>query len=294
MLPTEKLTRLRAGLESLRARYDARYLSSDPLELPRRFQAIADRELVGLLASSLAYGNVTTIRASVERLLALLGPHPCAFTRSIEPRRHLDSFVDFRHRWTRGRDVVCLLYFARQMMERFGSIGGFFRAHYDPSEAIDASLTRFSDAALALDHDGLYGTGVLPRSAGVRYFFPSPRSGSACKRLNMLLRWMVRPDDGIDLGIWDFVSPSQLVIPLDTHITRIGLHLGWARRKTPGWKMAQEITRVLAQLDPADPIKYDFVLSRLGILEGCPRHPRSSRCDLCELKRTLRLRKRAA
>ena len=289
----EKLTRLRAGLEALRSRYDARYLSSDPLEFPRRFHRTDDREVAALVASTLAYGNVTTIRANVERLLTRMGPQPAAFTRSIEPRHHLELFVDFRHRWTTGRDVVCLLYFARQMMEQHGSVGAFFRAFYDPEEGIESALVRFSEAALTLDHGGLYGSGALPRSAGVRYFFPSPRTGSACKRLNMLLRWMVRPDDGIDLGIWEFISPSRLVIPLDTHIARIGLHLGWARRRTPDWKMALEITRALARLDPADPIKYDFVLSRMGILERCPRHPRSIHCDLCELKRTLRLRKRA-
>jgi uncharacterized protein (TIGR02757 family) len=293
-LRADKLTRLRAGLEALRSRYDARYLSSDPLEFPRRFHRTDDREIVGLVASTLAYGNVTSIRASVERLLTRLGPQPAAFTRSFEPRHHLDRFADFRHRWTTGRDVVCLLYFARQMMERFGSVGAFIRELYDPEEGIESALVRFSEATLALDHGGLYGSGALPGSAGVRYFFPSPRTGSACKRLNMLLRWMVRPDDGIDLGVWEFISPSRLVIPLDTHIARIGLHLGWARRKTPGWSMALEITRALARLDPEDPIKYDFVLSRMGILERCPRHARSVHCDLCELKRTLRLRKRAA
>ena len=291
----EKLTQWRAGLETLRARYGARFLSSDPLEFPRRFDRSEDREIVGLVASSLAYGNVTTIRASVERVLARIGPRPGAFVRSIEPHHDLDRFLDFRHRWNTGRDVVCLLYFVRQMIERFGSVGAFFREVYDPSEeGIGTSLARFSESALALDHGGLYGFGELPRSAGVRYFFPSPKAGSACKRLNMFLRWMVRPDDGVDLGLWEFVSPSRLVIPLDTHIARIGLHLGWARRKTPDWKMALEITRWLARLDPEDPVKYDFVLSRMGILKRCPRHPRPLHCDLCELKRTLRLRKRAA
>ena len=291
----DRLARLRSGLENLRSRYDARFLSSDPLEFPRRFHRSEDREVVGLVASSLAYGNVTTIRTSVERVLARVGPRPAEFARSIEPHRQLERFLDFRHRWTTGRDVVCLLYFVRQMIERFGSIGAFFREGYDCSEeGIGMSLARFSEGALALDHGGLYGSAKLPRSAGVRYFFPSPKMGSACKRLNMYLRWMVRPDDGLDMGLWEFASPSRLVIPLDTHIARIGLHLGWARRKTRDWKMALEITRWLARLDPEDPIKYDFVLSRMGILNRCPRHPRSLSCDLCELKRTLRLRKRAA
>jgi len=281
-------------MEVLRSRYDARFLASDPLELPRRFQDTLDREVVALIASSLAYGNVTSIRTSVERLLALTGPRPAAFARAVEPRSELQRFGDFRHRWSTGRDIVCLLHFVRQMIDRSGSVGGFFRGCYRPEEGIETSLARFSEATLALDHGGLYGSRKLPRAAGVRYFFPSPTTGSACKRLNMFLRWMVRPDDGVDLGLWKFASPSRLVIPLDTHIARIGVHVGWTRRRTPDWKMAVEITRWLARLDPEDPIRYDFVLSRMGILKRCPRHPRSLQCDLCELKRSLRLRRRAA
>jgi uncharacterized protein (TIGR02757 family) len=291
----DKLARLRAGLDSLRERYDARYLSPDPLEFPRRFTRAEDQEVVGLVASSLAYGNVTTIRKSMEGVLTWMGSRPAQFAREMDPRAQLRRFSGFRYRWNTGKDIVCLIHFARGMMERAGSIGGFFREVYDPSEKdIGSSLARFSESVLALDHGGLYGRGRLPRKAGVRYFFPSPRSGSACKRLNMYLRWMVRRDDGLDLGLWEFVSPSRLVIPLDTHIARIGRHLGWARRKTPDWKMALEITHTLARFDPEDPTKYDFSLSRMGILKRCPRHPRTLQCDLCDLRRALRLRRRAA
>ncbi len=125
----------------------------------------------------------------------------------------------------------------------------------------------------------------LPQRAGVRYFFPNPKAGSACKRLNLFLRWMVRPNDGLDLGLWNFAPPSSLVIPLDTHIARIGIYLGWTQRKTAGWNMALDITRALARVDPKDPVKYDFALSRMGILENCPRHSRKQHCDLCKLRR---------
>ena len=294
-MQADKLARLRVGLDALRARYDQRYLSPDPLEFPRRFTNTEDREVVGLVASSLAYGNVTTIRQSVEKVLTRMGPHPAQFVREFDARLQLKRFSDFRHRWSRGRDIVCLLSFARQILKQSGSIGAFFREVHDPTEEdVGPSLARFCARVIELDHQGLYGRSTLPRSAGVRYFFPSPENGSACKRLNMYLRWMVRRDDGLDLGLWDFVSPAQLVIPLDTHIARIGQHLGWARRKTPDWKMAVEITNSLARLDPDDPTKYDFALSRMGILERCPRHPRKLPCDLCDLRRTLRLRRRAA
>lgn len=277
----EKVDRLRAGLEGLRRRYDRRYLSPDPLEFPRRFERADDREAVGLIAASLAYGNVATIRASVEKLLSVLGPQPAAFIRTFEPRTRPAVFRNFRHRFNSGKDIACLLYFIRQMLEGWGSIGAFFRQEYDSSEPhLARSLSSFSERALALDHGRLY-------SRGVHFFFPSPRDGGACKRLNMYLRWMVRRDDGLDLGLWRFVSPAQLVMPLDTHVARIGRHLGWTRRKTPGWKMALDVTRTLAEVDPADPTKYDFAISRMGILERCPRHRGNVQCDLCDLRRAL-------
>jgi uncharacterized protein (TIGR02757 family) len=167
------------------------------------------------------------------------------------------------------------------MIEERGSIGAFFAESYVESD-MAGSLRRFSERAVALDHDGLYRARRLPRDAGVRFFFPNPLTGAA-KRLNMYLRWMARPDDGVDLGLWRFVRTRDLVIPLDTHIFRIGRHLGWTARKTPGFRTAFEITRSLARFDPEDPVKYDFALSRLGILEGCPRHRRAGSCELCAL-----------
>jgi uncharacterized protein (TIGR02757 family) len=167
------------------------------------------------------------------------------------------------------------------MIEGHGSIGAFFSESYVEGD-MAASLERFSERALSLDHGGLHRTRRLPGDAGVRFFFTSPATGAA-KRLNMYLRWMARPADGVDLGLWRFVRTRDLVIPLDTHIFRIGTHLGWTQRKTAGFATAFEITRSLARFDPDDPVKYDFALSRLGILDGCPRHPRSHDCELCRL-----------
>lgn len=273
--------RLRDRLERLRLRFGASYLGSDPLEFPRRFESSLDREVAGLLASSLAYGNVKAIRRSVERVLSRLGPSPGARVKEADARGMLLELRGFRHRWTGARDVACLLALAGRMVEERGSIGAFFAASYAEGDMAE-SLTRFSRRALALDHGGLYRTRAIPKDAGVRFFFPNPRTGAA-KRLNMYLRWMARPDDGVDLGLWRFVPTRDLVIPLDTHIFRIGTHLGWTSRKTPGFATALDVTRSLARFDPLDPVKYDFALSRLGILEGCPRHSRPSECELCAL-----------
>lgn len=280
---------LRDGLEDLRRRYDARYLGTDPLAFPRRFERADDREVVGLMASALAYGNVKTIATSVERCLAWMGPRPAEFARHTNPKEGLRSLGRFKHRWTVARDVVCLVHFAGQMLERNGSVGRFFAQSYADGD-MARSLERFSQRALALDHGGLYRTLSLPARAGVRFFFTSPRTG-ACKRMNMYLRWMARTDDGLDLGLWPEVPTRDLVVPLDTHIYRIGRHFGWSHRKTPGFRTAVDITRSLARFDPEDPVKYDFALSRMGILENCPRHPdgRDRReCELCRLAGRIR------
>ncbi len=276
---------LREGLDELRRHYDARYLGSDPLAFPRRFTRSDDREVVGLVASALAYGNVKTIANSMERILSWMGPRPAELARTLEPREALASLGRFQHRWSRGRDVVCLVHFAGQMIQSHGSVGRFFEESFVESN-MAASLTAFSERALALDHGGLYRGRRLPAKAGIRFFFTSPRTG-ASKRMNMFLRWMVRADDGLDLGLWPFIPTSNLVIPLDTHIYRIGHHLGWSRRKTPGFRTALDITERLVQLDPDDPIKYDFALSRMGILENCPRHENARDCELCNLKKRL-------
>jgi uncharacterized protein (TIGR02757 family) len=129
---------------------------------------------------------------------------------------------------------------------------------------VGPALTSFVERALALDHAGLYGRGPLPPDAGVRFFFPSPADGSACKRLNLYLRWMVRRG-GVDLGVWRTVDPAQLVVPLDAHIFTIARRVRLTRYRSAGWPMAVDITRRLRQLDPRDPVKYDFALHRMGL-----------------------------
>jgi uncharacterized protein (TIGR02757 family) len=109
------------------------------------------------------------------------------------------------------------------------------------------------------------------------------------KRVNLFLRWMIRPDDGIDLGLWEPVRPAQLVIPLDTHVSRISRYLGLTDRRTVDWKMAVEVTRTLRGLDGDDPVRFDFALSRLGILDLCPRRVDPERCRACSLVSVCRL-----
>jgi uncharacterized protein (TIGR02757 family) len=237
----------------------------DPLQFVRGFQAPEDREVVGLIASALAYGTVKQIKRSIATVLELLGPRPAHALARLEPRAAARRLRAFRHRFNDGRDVACLLHFLRQMRQGGGSVESFFAA--GPLRgAVDVgpALTSFAERALALDHGGLYGRRALPRDAGVRFFFPSPADGSACKRLNLYLRWMVRRG-GVDLGVWSAVDPAQLVVPLDAHIFTIARRVRLTRYRSAGWPMAVDITRRLRRLDPSDPVKYDFALHRMGL-----------------------------
>jgi uncharacterized protein (TIGR02757 family) len=256
---------LRQRLDALYLQYDHRCVDPDPLEFVLRQTRPEDREVVGVVASALAYGNVKQIKASIAAVLRVLGPEPAAAIRALAPAEAARRLAGFKHRFNTGRDVACLLFFLRQMLESAGSIEAFFLAGHD-ALALDvgASLASFSARALDLDHGGLYRGRRLPADAGVRFFFPSPVDGSACKRLNLYLRWMVRRE-GVDLGLWTRVDPATLVIPLDAHIYTIARRVRLTRYKSPGWPMAVDITRRLRRLDPRDPVKYDFAFHRMGL-----------------------------
>jgi uncharacterized protein (TIGR02757 family) len=260
-----RVAELRRRLDRLYRHYDHRFVDPDPLQFVRGQRTPADREVVGLLASSLAYGNVRQIKRSIAAALEPLGPRPAEAVRRLDPRVAARRLSAFRHRFNDGRDVACLLFFTRQMLESHGSVEAFFAAGC-PADAADVgpALASFSARALALDTAGLYPGRGTPRDAGVRFFFPSPEDGSACKRLNLYLRWMVRRD-GVDLGVWRSVDAARLVIPLDAHVLAIARRTRLTRYRSPGWPMAVDITRTLRRLDPADPVKYDFALHRMGL-----------------------------
>jgi uncharacterized protein (TIGR02757 family) len=256
---------LRRRLDELYLQYDHRYVDPDPLQFVRAFTSREDREVVGLLASCLAYGNVRQIKRSIGTVVEWLGPRPAAAVARLRPAAAAAALSRFKHRFNTGRDVACLLFYLRQMQEQSGSVEAFFAQGHAESDAhVGPALTSFTERALALDHGRLYGRGRLPADAGVRFFLPSPLAGSACKRLNLFLRWMVRRD-GVDLGVWSRVSPAQLVIPLDAHVLTIGRRLRLTRYRSPGWPMALDITERLRRLDAKDPVKYDFAFHRMGL-----------------------------
>jgi uncharacterized protein (TIGR02757 family) len=265
---------LRARLEALTRKYDAAYLRTSALMFPRRYREAADREVVGLLAASLAYGRVDLFAPAVDRVLAVLGDHPAEAVLGFLPARDGRRLAGFRYRLNRPADIIATLWTLRQILEAFGSLKACFLAGYDErDEDTRLALAAFVDRITGADLTAVFPSGIPSR--GFRHLFPNPRTGSACKRLNLFLRWMVRPDDGLDLGLWPEVSPAKLIIPLDTHVARVARALGLTRLKTPGWRMAKAITEALKAFAPDDPVRYDYALCRSGILEGAGSRPRA-------------------
>jgi uncharacterized protein (TIGR02757 family) len=253
---------------------------SDPIQIVRRFERPEDVEIVAFCASALAFGRVQSILNSINGLVALMGSSPAAYVREFQPARDRRALEHLGHRWTRGVDLAALVWILRQMLDSHGSIEAFFVDGTDRgAHTVEHALDAFSKRACALDQKAVYGR-RRPKP-GVAYFFARPSSGGACKRLNLFLRWMVRRDR-VDLGIWTSVRPAQLIVPLDTHVIRVSRCLGLTNYTSPGWRMAADITASLRAFDPDDPIRYDFSLCHIGMMNACGygRSQGDSQCPL--------------
>jgi uncharacterized protein (TIGR02757 family) len=278
-----RMSEIQAALDALYTSRASQHLGNDPLSFCHRYSDPADQEAVALIAASFAYGNVKIILRTLEKIFAEMGRSPRSYIEKFEPEAGLRVFSGFKHRFNDCRDLCALMWGMRQMVEQGGSIQSFFLRGYNISDQdISSALNRFSTAVLALDYERVFGTRIIPDDSYFSFLFPAPASGSACKRLCMMLRWMVRPADGIDLGLWSEISPGQLIIPVDTHICRISRYLGFTSRKSADWRMAREITAALRVFDCADPVKYDFSLAHLGISDGC-NGTDMSRCISCPI-----------
>jgi uncharacterized protein (TIGR02757 family) len=259
---------LAASLERLYHQYNSSDSASDPVHRVRPFTRAEDREIAGFCAASLAFGRVSSVLNSIDTLLRIMGPHPATYVRRFEPDAPHPELRAMVHRWTRGMDLVALLWILRQVLDRAGSIEAFFVEGWSPDdEDVGRALDGFSTRALALDIRRAYGR-KLPKRPGVCYFFPRTSAGSACKRLNLFLRWMVRHDQ-VDLGVWTRVPASKLIVPLDTHVIRLGRCLRLTRYVSPGWRMAADITASLRRLNPDDPVRFDFSLCHVGMMNAC-------------------------
>ena len=233
----------RNELESLRARLEgAERLAIDPLGFVDRTLAPLRQEVVAFLAAGLAFGNVTAIGRSVRRVVAHLDD--------------LETIGTVAHRWVRGADLQAVVGRLLDLQQEYGSLGALFEVGYVPGD-MRRSMTNFSDRL----RDG------LPATRGVVTLTTRAADGSACKRLNLFMRWVVR-SEGVDLGLWRGVSPADLMMPLDVHVIRYARRFGLTRRTTADWKMVEEVTAHFRGLCPEDPLRYDFAISHYGMAEG--------------------------
>ncbi|RJP94651.1 MAG: TIGR02757 family protein [Desulfobacteraceae bacterium] len=257
---------MRKNLDRLYNQYNQRaYVHPDPLEFLYLYQEIQDREIAGLIASALAYGKVAQILKSVGAVLEKMGPSPFAYLGSTPAVRIVSDFQSFVHRFAKGPQLSAFLIGIKQVLREYGSLHGCFLDGFSRTEeTILPALSRFSETII-------YGSLSKSYSCSPGHLMPCPEKGSACKRLNLFLRWMVRKD-AVDPGGWDDIPRSMLIIPLDTHMFRVGKTLGLTSRNQADLMAALDISAGFKQWSPDDPVKYDFALTRFGIRDDLEGH----------------------
>jgi len=258
-------------------------IGEDPIQFPHRYDVPEDIEIAGFIASSFAFGRVASSLPFINTILGVMGKSPHQFVMDFRIPKDLDLFNGLYYRIWSQRDIACLIYVTQNLLKRYRTLGSCFtRCFYGNGETVEGALSKFIEEVSKIDPSPIYGENTYP--ASFIHLLPSPKRGSACKRLNLYLRWMIRNGDGVDFGIWTKIPPSKLIIPLDAHIIRISRYLGFHHRKTPNWKMAVDITQHLKKFDPHDPVKYDFALCHLGISGKCTIQPNYSLCLSCKLQ----------
>ena len=270
-------------LEAIYRAYGPETAGTDPILFLGRYPRKEDLEVVGWIASAFAYGRTETIEANVERILEALGPRPAAALDGIEdfPRFARERLKGFRHRFHGPSDAALLLFAIARARAEAGSLRDFFHREFRPEDRdVGGLLSRVVEKIRRFDYRPVIGRRTLPEPSPASFLFPDPAEGSACKRWNLYLRWMVRKDM-LDFGLWSGIPPAKLVIPTDTHIHLVARRLRLTRRKAADWRTAREITDRLALFDREDPVRFDYALCRIGILGICQPELRKSRCADC-------------
>ncbi len=274
-------------LEELYARFPFdRSLADDPVSEVRA-RAVDPRraEVAGVFASTLAIGNTTAIRGAIVRLAEIAGGDVGWLVSPGHARERARRLASFRHRWIRGDQLD---YLAR-VLEAYYRREPSLESAFVDGLANGGFAGGLDELSRVLRGDALPSRrGPLPR--GYRALFPSPRDagGSACKRLTLFVRWMVR-DRYPDLGLWRRVPTGELKIPLDQHVHWIAYHLGLTHRRTRSWAAVEEVSEALRRIDPLDPVKYDFVLCHTGVSGDCPKERDIAVCGPCSVRPDCRL-----
>jgi len=254
-LPTASSS-LRSYLDEKVALYNSlSFITNDPISIAHRYSKQQDVEIAGLFAATLAWGNRTTIIKNTAKILELMGRSPHDFIVNHKPS-HLKPFTGFVHRTFNATDLLYFIYFLQHHFRHHDSLEDAFVAgdNYEHPTVYDA-LATFNRLFFSLEHP-----------ERTRKHVPTPVKGSACKRLNMYLRWMVRHDDaGVDFGLWKRINPTQLICPLDVHVARVSYHLGLLPDERSNWANACYLTDQLRLMRPEDPVIYDFALFSIGV-----------------------------
>lgn len=269
---------LKEILEAIYLKYNrSSYIGSDPLIFAYDYQNPRDIEIAAFVASTLSYGRVAQIQASLKKLFEIMGKSPYDFIVSFD-NRTAKKLSSFKHRFNTGEDMAELFSMLKHCLQQSGSLEEYFCKFYsDTDDNIIPALGNFCGALLTQHSEAA----KKPPSRGLKYLLANPAGKSPCKRLNMFLRWVVR-DDGVDLGLWKKIPPSKLIVPLDTHMIRLCKILGLHNSKTPSLATAVAVSNEFKKLSPTDPVRYDFALCRIGIVEGC-NGVFNKDCGECEL-----------
>ena len=239
--------------------FDKSKISPDPLEFLHRYKNFHDIEISGIISSVFAYGNIKQIMNSLEKLHAIMSNDPYKFIIDYKFKKGNGEFDSVKHRFYTSADVSHLFQVLNKIYSEHDSLQSFFLKEQIGSEIIMKRLiSSFSNRLIGLIKSG---TAI---SHGIKFMFPDPYKGSACKRMNLFLRWMVRKDE-LDFGLWNKIPASKLIIPVDTHIAKICKELKLTKLKNVSWKMAEEITENLKKFDPDDPVKFDFAICHIGM-----------------------------
>jgi uncharacterized protein (TIGR02757 family) len=282
-LSEARAARLRPALERfVRGAPSRLRVGFDPVQFPRRYSRREDAEVAGLLAASLAYGRVGGFVPKVERLLSGMGKHPGAFVRALDVAGARTLLAGFVYRFNLPTDIAVLLLGAGKLLRERGSLEPAVAEPLAAGEGLHAALGHFVRTLRDVEMAPLRRALGPPR--GLHHLLPTPLGPGAAKRLNMFLRWMVRGPDEVDLGLWRNISPSALLIPLDTHIGRISLRLGLTARRDLSWRTAVEVTANLRRIDATDPVRFDFALCHHGMSGVCSPRARAEACASCTLR----------
>lgn len=244
---------LKGYLDELADRFNVpQFIGDDPVSIPHEFSKRQDIEIAGLFAAVLAWGQRRTIIKKCMELMDRMDREPYAFVR-YHSESDLRQLVGFRHRTFNDTDLLYFVSFLHWYYSRYDTLETVFEG-----ESIEMGLERFHSMFFSLEG----------HPSRTRKHISTPVKKSTCKRLNMYLRWMVRADDrGVDFGLWRNISPASLICPCDVHVDRVARKLGLIKRKQTDWQTAVELTDRLKQFDPHDPVRYDFALFGLGVVE---------------------------